>query len=128
MRLLAHALRQKGEFEKASAWLHRAIAEDPGGRENYIEMGECCLAMQDYSGARYYGEKALKITHRDHSYLVDQAAWTWKPHDLIAIAAYYLGELDTALEYARNACRQEPGDRRLQKNLALVEAAIKSGK
>ncbi len=124
MRLVAQACRQKGDTQQALSWFHRAISEDPLSRENYVDMGDFCLGSQDFAGASYYARKALAFTHRDKSYIVDEAAWTWKPYDIIAVSAYYLGNLDEALEHAQKAVELNPSDNRLRENLSLVENAI----
>lgn len=125
MRLLAQACRRKGEPERARTFLHRAVAEDPMARENYLDLAELCLAEDDHAGARAFGHHALALTRREMSYIVDEAAWTWKPHDILAVAAHYLGNVDESLTHARRAIEMNPHDVRLRQNLRMiVEAAL----
>jgi glycosyltransferase involved in cell wall biosynthesis len=124
MRLLAQAHRQKGELGQARGWLYRAISEDPSSRENYLDLGETCLASQDYQGAYYFARSAQSLTEQEMSYMVDESAWSWKPHDIIGVASYYLGNLDEALENSRRACELNPNDDRLTENLRLIEDAL----
>ena len=124
MRLLAQAQRQKGELGQARGWLYRAISEDPTSRENYLDLGETCLASQDYHGAYYFARSAQSLTEQEMSYIVDDSAWSWKPHDIIGVACYYLGNLDEALENSRRACELNPHEQRLADNLRLIEDAL----
>lgn len=124
MRLLAKAHRQKGELRRARGWLYRAISEDPQSRENYLDLAEICLDSEDYLGAYYFARCTQSLTEQEMSYIVDESAWSWKPHDIIGVAAYYLGNMEEALENARRACELNPDDSRLMENLRLVEQTL----
>jgi hypothetical protein len=126
MRLLAQACRHKGEPRQARTWLHRAVAEDPSSRENYVDMAELCLAEEDHAGAHYFAHRALKLTQRELSHIVEEAAWTWKPHDVIAVAAFYLGNLDESLAHAKRAIEMNPHDARVRENLRMIVKAAEA--
>jgi hypothetical protein len=48
---------------------------------------------------------------------MDPAVWGAKPHDLLALAAYQLNKYDVAIEHGQIACKLEPSDDRLKRNL-----------
>jgi len=124
MRLISRAYSKLGDRNQGRQWLFKAIGEDPDARENYVEMGELCLTLNDYAGASYYASTALSLTNRELSYTVDEGAWTWKPHDLLGVAEYYLGNLESSLKHAQLAVEMNPHESRLKENLRLVEAAL----
>jgi hypothetical protein len=48
--------------------------------------------------------------------------WSWKPHDLLSVAAWYLGFHDESLEHALLAVEHNPYDQRLIDNYLVVQA------
>ncbi len=119
MRFLARASRQLGLAEEEEQWLLRAVAEAPWLREPWLEASALAARQQDWIGSLCCARKALAIKNRSQTYINEADSWGAKPWDLAAVAAYYAGLFDLALEYGKQAAALDPGDERLQANLAF---------
>ncbi len=71
-----------------------------------------------YSMAR----EALKIRKKSKTFINMIHSLDHIPDDLCAIAAYYMGMLDKARERGSRALLYSPGNKRLQKNLKMINA------
>lgn len=117
MRFLARTILHQRRREEAEQWLLRAIAEAPYLREPWLEASQYEAAEKNWSGSLFFAERALAIRHRSSSYINEAESWGSMPFDLAAVAAYYLGDLNKAENYGREALRLSPHDSRLQSNL-----------
>ena len=122
MRFIARSLLQKGQAELARDWYLKAIAQAPHLREAYVELAFLLYEQEQWDGVLYFTGCALAITHRPRTYICEAAPWGSLPHDLRAIAFSRTGRPAQALEEARRALALEPGNERLQGNVALLEA------
>lgn len=127
MRFLSASFGAKGDVAAAKNWLFRAIAECIDVREPYLEAARFGYRQRDWPLVMLMVEKALSIKAPSGSYLVDPAAWGYELYDFGALACYYLGRYEKSLEYAEEACRLLPGDKRLQANLDLIKENQKKG-
>ncbi|WP_330587949.1 hypothetical protein [Anaerocolumna sedimenticola] len=66
-------------------------------------------------------EKALAITEKTGSYLLETDSWGYELYDLAAICCYRLGMYEKAHNYALIAIKMEPDDIRLKRNLELID-------
>ena len=107
----------KCEPEKAQYWLAKAIEEAPGHREALYEMSLYLQRNKFWEQSIYYAELALKIKDKPLEYLCEAEAWGWGPYDAIAVASFYLGKKEQALEQGKIALELNPNDQRLKKNL-----------
>lgn len=121
MRYIAKAYLKKGEQAQARDWYLKAIAEAPHLREAYTELALLLYEQREWEGVLYFTGCALAITHRPRTYICEAAPWGSLPHDLRSIAFYHTGRRKEALEEARKALALEPGNERLQGNVALLE-------
>ena len=60
---------------------------------------------------------ALEISGKPLEYLCEADAWGWKPHDLLAVAYWNLGDFDNAKLHGNLAVELAPNDERLKSNL-----------
>ena len=63
----------------------------------------------------------LAIKDKELVYTLDPSVWGYKPHDLLAISAHWLGMKDLAIEHGDIAVKLEPNDERLKENLAFYK-------
>lgn len=120
MRFIAKCLTAKNDAAGAREWLFRAVAECPTIREPYLQLATLGYTENDWPLVFCMVEQALKITQKTGSYLFEPEAWGFSLYDLGAIACYQLGLYRKSVEYAQTACRMNPGDLRLKKNLELI--------
>lgn len=124
MRFIAKSHQASGDSGSALSWLYKAIAECPGIREPYLQAARLGYQMNNWPLVYLMVDRALKITEKSGSYLLELDAWGYSLYDLGAICTYRLGLYEESLEYAKRACELAPGDERLQKNLELIRIKI----
>jgi glycosyltransferase involved in cell wall biosynthesis len=122
MRFISSCYQSKGDADAARLWLFKAIAECPAVREPYLQMARLGYQKGDWPLVFYVVQEALKITGKSGSYLFEPDAWGYALYDLGAIASYYLGMYRLSYDYAIEACRMQPDDERLKKNLEMISA------
>ena len=127
MRLIAACHSAKGNTRDARAWLFRALGECPGVREPYLALARFGYREGDWALVYAMAEKALSITHRGNSYLVEPDSWGYAPYDYGSIGAYHLGLTEKARGYAEKALEFSPGDKRLQGNWELFRRRSEEG-
>lgn len=108
--------------EQAELWLHRAIEEAPQYREPYTDMAELMYNRKDWRGVVRYADKALKITHRELSYITEPKAWGSFLWDILSLAWWNLGQREYALNCAKKALELEPTNERMRANVKMMEA------
>lgn len=99
------------------SWILKACAEYPHGREPWVDLAYVYYDKQLWSGCYFAATQALNITAKEGLYLNEADAWGWKPLDLAAISAYYLGMKDKALNFGIQALLLKPDDERLKSNI-----------
>lgn len=127
MRWIAASWRNLGDIRQAYAWYHRAIAEAPHMRDPYMECARMAYELHHWPAVFYMTEEALKIKTRTPTYVNMGYSWDHTPDDLCAIACYWLGMYDRALEHARAALALSQNDERLKNNLKLIEEKAGQG-
>ena len=124
MRWIAVSYHRLGDTQQAYCWYWRAIAESPRMRDPYVECARMAYELRDWPAAFYMAEEALKIKEKSSTYVNMGYAWDHTPDDYAAIACYWLGMFDRALEHAKAALALNPGDQRLRNNLKLIEGKL----
>lgn len=124
MRFIAHSYEALGQKGEAKSWLFRAIAQCPRVREPYLRMAKLGYTENDWPLVYAMVQKGLAIHSKSGSYLVEPESWGAPLYDFGAISAYRLGLYDQAKTYAQQACKLQPDDARLKRNLELIEEKI----
>jgi tetratricopeptide (TPR) repeat protein len=117
MRLLGQSYEALGDSAQAQVWLDRATKEAPNTREPWVELADLARRTEQWQLAFDCATRALAIKDKALVYTMDPSVWGAKPHDLLALAAYYLGRHEEAVEHGQIACELEPDDLRLARNL-----------
>jgi glycosyltransferase involved in cell wall biosynthesis len=125
MRWIAASYNALKDTTQAYGWYFRAVAEAPHMREPYVECARMAYGLHDWPAAFYMAQEALKIKSKSPTYINMGYCWDYTPDDYCAIACYWLGIYDLALEHAKAALQFSPNDERLANNLRLVEEKIK---
>ena len=79
-RFMSRCAYRTGNTAAAVSWLYQAIATYPG-RESFVDMAWLCYQNQEWAGAVYFVDQALKIT-KPGSYPSEYAAWCDYPQKL----------------------------------------------
>jgi len=108
---------------EAFRWALRATHEAPDRREPWVALADVMRGQGDAAGSHWAATKALAIGSPSGTYLDEPDAWSWKPHDLAALAAWSLGRHDDALAHAFAAVEQAPDDDRLVSNYLAIQSA-----
>jgi tetratricopeptide (TPR) repeat protein len=119
MRYLARMIPAQTEV-----WLLKSCAEYPAAREPWVDLAEFYHNKNNHAGSFFAASKALAIKDKGGLYLNEAQAWGWKPYDLAAIAAFYLGAYEDAYMLGLVALRLNPEDTRIQANVRYYEEKI----
>ncbi len=94
-------------------------------REARVELAHAYLLQQNYKEALFYAREALEINRGMYCANSDPGAWSFKPHEIMMIAAYNLRQNDLAVQAGTNAlqCATEAEDKlRITQNLSQMGA------
>lgn len=117
MRLMGQAYEALGDRGQAQVWLERATREASNTREPWVDLADLGRRTEQWQLTYDCATTALAIRDKAAVYTMDPSVWGAKPHDLLALAAYYLGKYDVAIQHGQIACDLEPSDIRLRQNL-----------
>jgi glycosyltransferase involved in cell wall biosynthesis len=126
MRFIGRCYTYQGNFQEAIRWHLRSIAEAPGEREPWVDLGKTYFKMNNYVGCYYAMKSALDIKERPLSYICEPEAWGAVPYDLGGVSAYYLGLYEESINLTIEALRYNPTDARLQQNVRFAESKLRS--
>lgn len=124
MRFIAKSYQSKGDFMQSKQWYFRAIAECPHVREPYLDLARLGYLMQNWPLVFFMVEKALRITQKTTSYLFEPATFGYSLYDFGAISTYWLGLYAKSYAYAEIACKMEPKNERLKKNMEFIALKV----
>jgi glycosyltransferase involved in cell wall biosynthesis len=110
----------KCEPNNAEMHLKEAFKVDPNRREQRVELANFYHDSGMWEECYEQVMFALYITEKPLDYLVQDFAWTWLPHDLAAISAWWLGKKTEAIDHERRALEFAPNDERMLKNLEFM--------
>jgi tetratricopeptide (TPR) repeat protein len=122
MRLLSQSYEALGDAAQAENWLHKATKEAPNTREPWVELSDFARKSENWELSYNCAKKAIEINNKDLVYSRDPSVWGARPHDLLALAAYYLGYHDEAFLHGSKAIDLEPENARLKRNLEFYSA------
>jgi len=124
--LLSQAREARGEVDLARRHLLIATQLLPRHREPWLALAGFNVRRQEWTQAYLAIKQALSIDHRCEHYLVREECWDWQPHDLAALCAFKLGELNASRKHLQDALKRAPDRRELvekSRRLASVETA-----
>jgi len=111
-------------YEEALQWFYKGITEDKTYIENYLEVADLYLFSIDkkdkYDLAYNILKKCFKNSYRHYSWLEKDDSFTYRPYDLLSIAAYYSGKKQESLYYAFLARENNKADKRLEDNVNII--------
>ncbi len=128
MRFIAKSYQAEGDFKQARQWLYKAVAECPHVREPYLYLARLGHLQNDWPLVFLMTEKALGITEKTDSYLMEPESWGYCLYDLQAISTYWLGLYEKSYNAAKMACDRKPEDNRLKNNLEIIAEKLKETK
>jgi tetratricopeptide (TPR) repeat protein len=120
MRLLGKAYDAMGQDGRE--WYRKACAEAPNTREPWVELAHSCYLKGEWQECFDSATRSLEIKDKELVYTMDPAVWGAKPHDLIAISAYHLGNKEESIRHGKIAVDLEPANDRLINNLEYYKA------
>lgn len=121
-------LARLSRWEEAFPALLAAFSFSPSRAEPLFEIAEHYRITNELDLCYLFARRAAEMPRPTHGLFVEDAIYTWKAHDLVAISAYYLGRRfrDPSVwamgrASAKVALRAVPDDPRLQRNAAFYE-------
>lgn len=127
MQFAAECQTHLGHLTEAEALYLRACSENPHGRATWLALGRFYLGHDSFKGVYWAAHRALAIKRRQRAYVEEESAWREGPHDLLAVAAWYMDLKDEAREHVNIAIAWAPFDARIQKNHIMMEGVELEG-
>jgi len=124
MRFISKCYKEKGNLHEAKVWLFKAISECQIVREPYLDMARLGYSENDWPLVYLMVTKALKITEKSESYLLEINSWNSTLYDLGAICTYHLGLYEKSYDFAQKACDMDENNERLKQNLELIKLKL----
>lgn len=121
-RVMGRCYNELGEPWNAERMYLMAASEAPNTREPWFELSALMYRQHRWAECYAFAAKCLGIKDRMLVYTVDPEVWGHQIHDYAAIAAYWLGMKDIAIEQGRIAFEMQPDDLRLKNNLLLYQS------
>lgn len=90
-------------------WYQKAYNLEAGRREPLIRLAEYYFELKDYQKVVAYMEMALTIP-RSNFYADSQEHYTYRPHELLYVSYWYLGNKEKSKEHYDIAARYRPND------------------
>jgi glycosyltransferase involved in cell wall biosynthesis len=118
----------KCEPENAKMWLEKAVLESPGRRESLVELAQHFYSIGDFKNCYLRSAEALSIKEKPLDYLCEDFAWKDLPHDLAAISAWHLNDVDNAIIHIEDAIKLNPENLRLKTNLEFFKEKLNATK
>jgi len=113
----AAAFRMMYKMTQNQDILYMALKEDPSRRETLVDLANYYYIQRNWAACKLYAEAALSIKEKPLDYLCDNEAWGFAPYDYAAIASFYLGLKEDAVNYGYKALELDPDNTRLSDNL-----------
>lgn len=123
MRFIARCYKNLKRYDEANMWLDKAIREAPYSRDPYVEMAILKYELNDWSEVIIYCEKALQIKKQEKTYINEIFSWNETIYDLLSIAYFNVGNIEKALENAKEALKINDNDR-IRNNVKLINDAL----
>jgi tetratricopeptide (TPR) repeat protein len=119
-RAAAQAFLMLNNKEMARDWFVKGVKEAPDQLEAWYSLAQFNYEIKNWQGC---WDSALKVEtlQKEKHYLVNDDVWNWKCFDLLAIAGWYLGKKDEAIEYGKKAVQGNPSEKRLIDNLEWMQ-------
>lgn len=125
-RVLAVAYEQTGRLDEARHWYDEAIRISPDEREPWYALSCFLYRQQEWYGLAIASERALSCNTRSLWFTDEPEAWGAHPHDLAALAAYHIKDIDRAVAFGNTALALDPQNARLAENLTAYQQAAHS--
>ena len=101
-------------------WLDKAMIEAPYLRDPYMERALLEYQLNNWQQVEYYCLKALEINSHQKNYINEVFSWDNSVYDLLSLSYYYQNNKKQALKYIKLALEMAPNDKRLLRNLELI--------
>ena len=123
-RNMSQCYRYLGNMKESQDMAMKGILECSTSREPWLQLALISQLNKDWKTSYWAATKCLEITTRTMSYMGNSSSWGSQPYDYAALAAYYLGKYQEALEYGIKALEFSPNDLRLKNNLNFYTEKI----
>lgn len=116
--------RSLNETSKAIYYYNMSITEEHGYIEPYLQLAEIYNEMGLYHLSIGYITAANLSCRRFYSWLERDDSFTSKPHDILSIAYYYVGNIKESLNEINMAIEIDTENERFKLNKKLIEEAM----
>lgn len=124
MRYLSRCHAARGNEQQRLFFARSAALECPEVREGWVEWAQVCHELHRWQDCLDACERALAIAERPPVYTSEPWAWGALPFDLASVAAWNLGDVVRALDFAETAAELAPHDERIGANRDFFRAYL----
>lgn len=110
------------EVERAFLAAHQL---SPQRAEPLVELAELHLGRNEPALAYLYGRRAQELPFPEDGLFIDSTVYSYRAHQVVGVAAYYLGEFTVGRRALLRALEALPGDERLRANLEFYERRLR---
>lgn len=114
--------KMQGDLESAKSWLGLAYKQSKE-RETLYEISKLYSLTGEHQTALKAALECLEVTERRDGFTYSAEAWGSGPHDIVAISAYYCGDMELALKHGALALELDPDNPRLIENMKWYEGS-----
>lgn len=111
---MATSYRNLKEYTKARDCLYLAKAIDPMRRDAYALLGELFFELKKYENCIFELSNMLKLKTRASRMFQNGGVQTWDPHQKLAMAYAFLGNMPNAIAHLEHAYRILPNEKWLE--------------
>ena len=123
MCFLGRCYEQEHNDKDAEYWYLKATVENSEEREPWMTLAKFYNCRNKHLDCYTIIHRVLKITNRAMHYIIDDANWKYRPFDLLAVSAWYLGHKEESRNAAIKAYELNPNDARIKSNYDFIVKA-----
>lgn len=120
MRIIGDIYKSRGDHDESIKWFIKATEEAPHRKEPWYKLSEECYNLKIWDKSYEAAKKCISLPP-SAQWPVDSKVESALPYDYAAIAAFYLGKKEEALELGEKAASMAPDDPRIKNNLIFYK-------
>lgn len=119
MRFIARCYKCLDKYDDAKKWLEKACEEAPYLRDPFTDSAIYYYELENYQKASMFAKKALEIKDNPKTYINEIYSYDETLYDLLSLSEFFLGNITSAIDYAKKGLEINPNNKRIKHNLKI---------